>query len=350
MANIAALKARNDQRWKDARITRGPEFAKVAPRLVANKARYQTVAAVTGVPWFIIAVIHQRESAANFSGVLHNGEHIIGTGRKTRLVPSGRGPFSSWEEAAIDALKNCHPYAARWTDWSPGGAMTLLEQYNGLGYANKGLPSPYVWSGTDRYVKGKYVADGKFDPDHVDKQLGCAGLILAMRQVDPSIAFAGERPSLVPAPVPQPEEKPDAAGKVAAGTAAAGAAGYGVWQFASDYWMHAAAAAVALIIVFIIGFRLIKGRFPWTGRSSQVSSVPSLQPSEDSLDQLSAQLAALSAASRAAPLPAPLASRQRRKRSAKRSPKTGTPWKNSASSKRPKQRRSSKRRASKSKG
>jgi hypothetical protein len=36
----------------------------------------------------------------------------------------------------------------------PGGALTLLEQYNGLGYANRGLPSPYIWSGTDRYLKG----------------------------------------------------------------------------------------------------------------------------------------------------------------------------------------------------
>ena len=27
-------------------------------------------------------------------------------------------------------------------DWSPGGTMTLLEQYNGLGYASRVYPSP----------------------------------------------------------------------------------------------------------------------------------------------------------------------------------------------------------------
>ncbi len=65
----------------------------------------------------------------------------------------------------------------------------MLEQYNGLGYFNRGLPSPYIWSGTDQYIKGKYVADRVFDPNVVDKQLGCAGLILAMQKIDPSIEF-----------------------------------------------------------------------------------------------------------------------------------------------------------------
>ena len=33
-------------------------------------------------------------------------------------------------EAALDALKYCAPYAANWTDWTPGGAMAieLLEK------------------------------------------------------------------------------------------------------------------------------------------------------------------------------------------------------------------------------
>lgn len=108
---------------------------------------------------------------------------------KSTHVPKGRGPFASFEAAAVDALTNCAPYAARNTDWSVGGLLTMLEQYNGLGYFNRGIPSPYIWSGTDQYTKGKYVADGKFDPNVVDKQLGCAGLILAMMEIDASIKF-----------------------------------------------------------------------------------------------------------------------------------------------------------------
>jgi lysozyme family protein len=104
-------------------------------------------------------------------------------------VPKGRGPFASWEAAAIDALDVCPPHASRWTDWSAGGALTLLEQYNGLGYAARGLPSPYLWAHTDQYVSGKYVADGHFDPNAIDHQLGCAVLLKAMKAIDASITL-----------------------------------------------------------------------------------------------------------------------------------------------------------------
>ncbi len=88
--------------------------------------------------------------------------------------------------------------------------MTACEKYNGLGYAARGIPSPYVWSGTDQYRSGKYVRDGVFDPSVVDRQLGCAGLLLAMMQLDPSIGF-GAKPAatIVPAaPHPPPPDIP----------------------------------------------------------------------------------------------------------------------------------------------
>lgn len=204
----------NAGRWAKARLTRGPQAAAVAKTLVGNRARYLAVARQTGVPWFVIAVIHQRESSGSFAGVLHNGQKIIGTGRKTTIVPKGRGPFASWEEAAIDALVNCAPYAARNTDWSVGGTLALLERYNGLGYYNRGLPSPYVWAGTDQYVKGKYVRDGVFDPNYVDQQLGCAALLMAMREIDATVTlgYAPAPPEPIPDPVPPdpaPQPLPD---------------------------------------------------------------------------------------------------------------------------------------------
>lgn len=186
MSGVATLATDNAARWAKAKLTRGPELASVAKRLVAAKARYQAVAASTGVPWFFIAVAHERESSQSWTGSLAQGDPW---NRKSTHVPAGRGPFSSWEAAAVDALVNCSPFAARNKDWSVGGTLAMLEKYNGVGYANKGLPSPYVWSGTDQYSRGKYVADGKFDPNVVDKQLGCAGLIMAMMQIDPSIQF-----------------------------------------------------------------------------------------------------------------------------------------------------------------
>jgi lysozyme family protein len=152
--------------------------------LVQAKARYQTVEATTDVPWAVIAVIHERESSQSWQASLAQGDrwdHI------SSHVPRGRGPFKSWEEAAEDALMVCPPHAARWRDWSIGGALILLEQYNGLGYASRGMPSPYVWASTNQYHRGKYIADGHFDPNAIDRQIGCAAMLLRMTIIDPSI-------------------------------------------------------------------------------------------------------------------------------------------------------------------
>jgi lysozyme family protein len=187
MTDLAALKAANARRWANAKVTRN--CAPIVGRLVAlpAKARYLAVEAKTGVPWPFIAVIHEREASQNWTASLAQGDPW---NRVSVHVPAGRGPFKSWEEAAIDALVNCAPHAARNKDWSIGGALTQLEQYNGLGYASRGLPSPYIWAGTDQYVSGKYVRDGVYDPNAVDQQLGCAGLLMAMIALDPTIRFA----------------------------------------------------------------------------------------------------------------------------------------------------------------
>ncbi|MGY3527289.1 hypothetical protein [Bradyrhizobium sp. USDA 4452] len=186
MTDLNALKAANAARWQKAKLTRN--FSGVAARLVAPtaKARYQAVSAKTGVPWFFIAVAHEREASQNWNTQLGQGDPL---GSVSTHVPKGRGPFKTWEDGAYDALVNCAPFAARNHDWSVGGTLTKLEEYNGLGYASRGKPSPYIWSGTDQYVSGKYVKDGVFDPNVVDQQLGCAGLIMAMMALDPSIKF-----------------------------------------------------------------------------------------------------------------------------------------------------------------
>ncbi len=195
---LAALAAANAIRWSKAKVTRAI-FAVPARRLVAAKQRYQAVARITGVPWYVVAVIHEREASQRWDASIAQGDPW---NRVSTHVPRGRGPFTSWEAAAIDALTNCAPYAARWKDWSPGGTLTLLEQYNGLGYANMGRPSPYIWAGTDQYARGKYVADGKYDPSAVDSQPGCAGLLLAIAGIDPSVVAALGQIPAGPTPVP----------------------------------------------------------------------------------------------------------------------------------------------------
>ena len=204
MTDLVALKAANAKRWANAQLERRAAFAAVARHSIDPNARgrYQAVEAKTGVPWFVIAVIHEREASQDWTGNLAQGDPW---NRVSVHVPAGRGPFRSWDEAAIDALVNCAPYLARNRDWSIGGTLTRLEEYNGIGYASRGLPSPYVWAGTDQYKSGKFVRDGVFDPSKVDEQLGCAGLLMAMMALDPTITFTGVAltPSGVPA-APKP--------------------------------------------------------------------------------------------------------------------------------------------------
>ena len=190
MVNVTQLKKANATRWQGVQITGNLVAAvdKIAARLVAAvaKTRYQSVAAKTKVPWFIIAVIHEREASQSWKGNLAQGDPW---NKPSIHVPKGRGPFASWEDAAVDALENCDPFAAEWKDWTAGGALTLLEEYNGLGYAARGRPSPYVWASTNQYTKGKYVADGHYDPNAIDHQLGCAALLIRMATMDQSVKF-----------------------------------------------------------------------------------------------------------------------------------------------------------------
>jgi lysozyme family protein len=179
--DMNALKRLNATRWAAATVLPRWQGAvtHVAERLSAadTVARYRAVAAATGVPWYVIAVIHERESSQSWTASLAQGDPWK---RKSIHVPKGRGPFASWEDAAIDALKNCAPHLAKWTDWTAGGALTGLEAYNGLGYAMRACPSPYLWAATNQYEAGKFVADHHFDPAAVDHQIGCAALMKEM--------------------------------------------------------------------------------------------------------------------------------------------------------------------------
>lgn len=191
--NTSDLIAANATRWKNAGYGTQPlaQAILVAKRLMAPDAKAVYVElAQTGVPWPLIAVIHERECSQRWDQSLAQGDPW---NEVSVNEPKGRGPFSSFVAAAHDALVYCPPFPARWKDWSAGGSLSLLEMYNGEGYENyHHIASPYLWAGTDQYVSGKYTSDGHFDPTAVDHQLGCAVLLTAMRTLDDTIKFAGE--------------------------------------------------------------------------------------------------------------------------------------------------------------
>jgi lysozyme family protein len=138
----------------------------------ANRERYEVVSSQTGVPWKAIKAIHYREASNSFKTCLHNGDPLPGP---TKHVPKGRGPFNSWETAAVDALlleKAKFPAV-----WDLAGTLDFLEKYNGLGYRNHGMVSPYNYAGTTAYVAGLYTDDGVLDKNKVDHRLGCAAIL-----------------------------------------------------------------------------------------------------------------------------------------------------------------------------
>jgi len=190
-------------------------FKAVAKRLVAAKARYRAVEAKTGVPWYMIAVIHEREASQNWHTQLAQGDPL---NRKSTHVPKGEGPYASWEEGAIFALKRFKNVI----DWRLEKILYHVEAYNGWGYYNHGVPSAYVWAGTTVYSSGKYVSDGVWSPTAVDQQLGCAGLIKCMMELDPSI-----QPQRETHGSKETEKKPPVGPIVVGG----GAATVGLWSW-----------------------------------------------------------------------------------------------------------------------
>lgn len=166
--------------WDTMHIIRdAAELERTSDKIKLHKEVYQKVEKETGVPWQMVAVIHVREAGLSdvgvWKGVLHNGEKIVGTGRKTRLVPTGKGPFDTWHQAAVAALKD--KGFDKIKPWPVSRMLWALEPFNGYGYRNKGLRSPYLWASTNHQQPGKYVADHKFDPTVMDTQVGCAALL-----------------------------------------------------------------------------------------------------------------------------------------------------------------------------
>lgn len=202
--SIPQIRALNAARWAKCEITpsRLHEVNKVATRLVEPKAkaRYQLISqAVWKTPdryWFV-AITHEREASQDWNSQLGQGDPLD---KISRHIPKGRGPFfnhptdppgeDAFYRAAVDALTNCPPYAARWLDWTAPGALTLFILYNGTGYEQyHNEASPYDWGATNQEQRGKYTGDGHYSAQVWDTQIGCAAMLKAMMELDPSIKF-----------------------------------------------------------------------------------------------------------------------------------------------------------------
>jgi lysozyme family protein len=179
----------HEKLWDSAEINASQVFRidKCISLYLDNKSRYDGVENMRngGVPSAVVFVLHGRESTWNFRKHLHEGSPLTA---RTKWVPVGRplaspknGNSYTFEESAEDALYKLKDLENK-VDWSEcDDSLYNIEKYNGLGYLKyRPINSPYLWSGTNHYTKGKYVADGKYSSTAVDKQLGTCAILKRM--------------------------------------------------------------------------------------------------------------------------------------------------------------------------
>jgi lysozyme family protein len=182
-------------------ITRQVECKRTADRLIKLMPRYIEVEAATKVPRLWLAAINERESSSNFKTYFGNGDPIS---RKTVHVPAGRGPFSSWEDGAKDALHldRMDQVADLPGGWDWTRALFEGEAWNGFGPRAHGIHTGYLWAGTNHYLRGKYIKDGVWSADTVDTQLGIVPIMKSLVALDASIDLThGEAAIAAPAPL-----------------------------------------------------------------------------------------------------------------------------------------------------
>lgn len=148
-------------------------------KITSRRGDYEGVARKVNVPWYFIAIIHGLEASFRFDGHLHNGDPLAA---RTVQVPKGRPPIwdppNDWNSSAVDALT--YEGFAGQLDWSTPRMLYRWETYNGWGSRNRGINTPYLWSFSNHYAKGKFVKDGVYDPSAVSKQCGAGVMLKAL--------------------------------------------------------------------------------------------------------------------------------------------------------------------------
>jgi lysozyme family protein len=198
--------------WEEVRFRPGwkNKADAAAKMIIKNKTQYQAVENATGVPWFVVGLIHQMESGCNFRTHLHNGDALSA---RTVNVPAGRpasgSPPFSWPESAVDALRmqKLETIMA----WPLPRIAYELERYNGFSSRTKhNINTPYLWSGTTHYSKGKYIRDHVWSDDAVSKQVGAMAVLLSLSRIDEEIAATIDAPPPARPDIPAPQPAPGA--------------------------------------------------------------------------------------------------------------------------------------------
>jgi len=212
MLNFEDLAADYRSLWDSAAIKadKADEIAKVARTLRSLKPKYDEVSVATTVPWFVVGMIHSLEASFDIDSHLHNGDSLNAV---TRRVPKGHpkngSPPFTWTASAIDALLLKGLQNIGKNAWSVERIAFELERFNGFGYRkhHPSVKSPYLWSFTNQYSKGKFIRDHVFDPNRVSDQVG-AMAILKQLVIDQVVSLTTQDGLPPPPPPPPPVPVP----------------------------------------------------------------------------------------------------------------------------------------------
>lgn len=168
----------------------------IVTRILKGKEQYESVANKVNIPWHFIGITHSLEADNDFKRHLHNGDPLSA---RTINEPKGRpqtwNPPSDWESSAVDALSDF----AGWTDWSVPGMLYKIEGFNGYGYHRPdiNINSPYLWSFSNHYTKGKFIADHRYSATAVSKQCGAAILLRRLIETQSAPVEVADRIDLI---------------------------------------------------------------------------------------------------------------------------------------------------------
>jgi len=146
----------------------------------SGREQYNKVAEEVCAPWYFVGIIHAMEASFNFRAHLHNGDPLS---RRTVQVPRGLPkewiPPDDWVSSASDAIR--HDKFADEPDWSLPRMLYRWEAYNGFrSRVLHNIKTPYLWSFSNHYDKGKFVADNVWDANATSKQCGAAVMLKAL--------------------------------------------------------------------------------------------------------------------------------------------------------------------------
>ncbi len=152
------------------------EVKAIVQKIRQYQSRYETVGRELQIPWEVIGVVHYQEGLLSFERHIHNGDPLTDrTKRWPRGRPTAGEPPFTWEDSARDFFR--YKNLDQVDNWDIPTILFQLEKLNGWGYRKRGINSPYLWSYSNHYSRGKYVRDGIWDPEAVSMQVGAAVLL-----------------------------------------------------------------------------------------------------------------------------------------------------------------------------